>query len=162
MFQKYVYKSVKNNYFAFYLYQFSIKLPSLNFINFLSFSLSQYINPNYWGAGRGEYFTAEEDAAKRNLDEVDCYGDNCNIEISNLNCQSPNIEWLLLGVYYQELCQFYEQIWKHLWGYQDYEYVAALVGLAYMTDETCSKMMTLSTNTGNFIIMTHLRLMAMV
>ena len=110
----------------------------------------------------GEYFTAEEDAAKRKLNEADCYGDNCNVKLSNVNCHSPNIEWMLLSVYRQELYQFYKQISKHLWGYQDYEYVVVLVGLAYMTDEACSTMMTLSTNTGNFIIMTHLRLMAMV
>ena len=45
----------------------------------------------------------------------------------------------MLGVYRQELYQFYEQISKHLWGYQDYEYVVALAGLAYMTDEACSQ-----------------------
>lgn len=100
---------------------------------------ASYINPNYSGAGRAEYFTAEEDAAERKLDEADCYGDNCDDELSNLDCHSPNTEWLLLGVYRQELYQFYEQISKHLWGYQDYEYVVALAGLAYMTDEACSQ-----------------------
>ncbi len=45
---------------------------------------------------------------------------------------------MLLGVYRQEFYQFIEQISKHLWAIDDYEYVVALAGLAYMTDEDCS------------------------
>ena len=65
----------------------------------------------YWKIS--PYFTAEEDDTKRKLDEADCFGDNCNIELSNLNCHSPNTERLILDIYRQELYQFYGQISKH-------------------------------------------------
>lgn len=42
-----------------------------------------------------------------------------------------------MGVYRQEFYQFIEQISKHLWAIDEYEYVVALAGLAYMTDEEC-------------------------
>ena len=44
---------------------------------------------------------------------------------------------MLLGVYRQEFYQFIEQISKHLWAIDEYEYVVALAGLAYMTDYDC-------------------------
>jgi hypothetical protein len=54
-----------------------------------------------------------------------------------MDCHHPNTEWQLLGVYRQEFYQFIEQISKHLWAVDDYEYVVALAGLAYMTDDDC-------------------------
>jgi hypothetical protein len=54
-----------------------------------------------------------------------------------MDCHSPDTEWLLLGVYRQEFYQYIEQISKHLWAIDDYEYVVALAGLAYMTDSDC-------------------------
>ena len=42
-----------------------------------------------------------------------------------------------MGIYRQEFYQFIEQISKHLWAIDEYEYVVALAGLAYMTDEDC-------------------------
>lgn len=54
-----------------------------------------------------------------------------------MDCHRPDTEWVLLGVYRQEFYQFIEQISKHLWAIDDYEYVVALAGLAYMTDEDC-------------------------
>jgi hypothetical protein len=42
-----------------------------------------------------------------------------------------------LGVYRQEFYQFIEQISKHLWAIDEYEYIVALAGLAYMTDDDC-------------------------
>jgi len=127
-----------------------------------------YVNPNYGGGGREEYFDDYEEGEgegegdrrrkvkKRKLecDEYyeDCYeyyavkkvyenddeGDDDFVAgESKLDCHAPNTEWKLLGVYRQELYQFYEQISKHLWGYKDYEYVVALAGLAYMTDDDC-------------------------
>jgi hypothetical protein len=42
-----------------------------------------------------------------------------------------------MGVYRQEFYQYIEQISKHLWAIDEYEYVVALAGLAYMTDEDC-------------------------
>jgi len=43
----------------------------------------------------------------------------------------------LIGVYRQEFYQFIEQISKHLWAIDDYEYVVARAGLMYMTDDDC-------------------------
>ena len=77
----------------------------------------QYVNPNYQGYEYDEYFS-----------------DN---PYSVLDCHSPDTEWQLLGVYRQEFYQFIEQISKHLWAIDEYEYVVALAGLAYMTDEEC-------------------------
>jgi hypothetical protein len=42
-----------------------------------------------------------------------------------------------LGVYRQEFYQYLEQISKHLWAIDDYEYVVALAGLSFITDEDC-------------------------
>jgi hypothetical protein len=78
---------------------------------------SQYVNPNYQGYEYDEYFGDEP--------------------ISQLDCHNPDTEWQLLGVYRQEFYQYIEQISKHLWAIDDYEYVVALAGLAYMTDDDC-------------------------
>ena len=78
---------------------------------------TQYINPNYQGNEYNEYF-----------------GD---APTSILDCHSPDTNWQLLGVYRQEFYQFIEQISKHLWAIDEYEYVTALAGLAYMTDDDC-------------------------
>ena len=78
---------------------------------------TQYVNPNYQGNGYDEY-----------------YGDE---PVSQLDCHNPNSEWVLLGVYRQEFYQFIEQISKHLWYYNDDNYVIAVAGLKYMTDDDC-------------------------
>jgi len=78
---------------------------------------ASYVDPNYQGNGYYEYF-----------------GDN---PVGKLDCHNPNTEWQLLGVYRQEFYQFIEQISKHLWAIDEYEYVVALAGLAYMTKNEC-------------------------
>lgn len=85
-----------------------------------------YVNPNYGGGGRDEYFTYSYN------DE-----DDGTTSVNNLDCHSPDTEWELMGVYRQEFYQFIEQISKHLWAIDDYEYVVALAGLAYMSDDDC-------------------------
>ena len=75
------------------------------------------MDPNYKGNGYYEYF-----------------GDN---PTGKLDCHNPHTEWQLLGVYRQEFYQFIEQISKHLWAYDEYDYVVALAGLAYMTKYEC-------------------------
>lgn len=77
----------------------------------------QYVDPNYQGYGRDEYFGDEP--------------------VGVLDCHKPDTDWVLLGVYRQEFYQFIEQISKHLWAIDAYEYVVALAGLAYMTDDDC-------------------------
>ena len=88
-----------------------------------------YINHNYQEGGRDEHFdySADTDDA-----DVDNYGDGEDEEeengpISQLDFQSLNTEWELVGVYSQE---FY-----YLWTIDDYEYVVALANLAYMSDK---------------------------
>jgi len=76
-----------------------------------------YVDPNYEGGGYDEYFGSGATGV--------------------LDCHSPETEWQLLGVYRQEFYQFIEQISKHLWAIDEYEYVVALAGLAYMTDYDC-------------------------
>lgn len=91
-----------------------------------------YVNPNYNGGGRDEYFQYENGNGNR-----DYYEEENQSGVSTLDCHSPNTEWQLIGVYRQEFYQFIEQISKHLWAIDDYEYVVALAGLAYMTDADC-------------------------
>uniref|UniRef100_A0A7S4ALH6 BZIP domain-containing protein n=1 Tax=Pseudo-nitzschia australis TaxID=44445 RepID=A0A7S4ALH6_9STRA len=78
---------------------------------------ASYVDPNYQGYGYDEYFGDEP--------------------VGVLDCHKPDTEWVLLGVYRQEFYQFIEQISKHLWAIDEYEYVVALAGLAYMTDYDC-------------------------
>jgi len=78
---------------------------------------ASYVDPNYQGYGYDEYFGDEP--------------------VGVLDCHKPDTEWVVLGVYRQEFYQFIEQISKHLWAIDEYEYVVALAGLAYMTDDDC-------------------------
>jgi len=76
-----------------------------------------YTDPNYAGGGYDEYF-----------------GDDAP---GSLDCHSPDTDWKLIGVYRQEFYQYIEQISKHLWAIDDYEYIVALAGLEYMTGDEC-------------------------
>lgn len=78
---------------------------------------ASYVNPNYQGNEYKEYF-----------------GNN---PTSPLDCHEENSNYKLVGVYRQELYQFYEQISKHLWAIDEYEYVVAIAGLKYMTNYDC-------------------------
>jgi len=81
-----------------------------------------YYNPYYQGQEYEEYFGNDEDGEP----------------ISNLDCHNEeNSDWVLLGVYRQEHYQYIEQISKHLWAIDEEEYVVALAGLAYMTEDEC-------------------------
>jgi len=105
-----------------------------------------YANPNYNGGERDEYFTYTNQNS--NYYEYSATDDGEG-GVSNLDCHSPDTEWQLLGVYRQEFYQFIEQISKHLWAIDDYEYVTALAGLAYMTDSDCTQIGTDSQ--GNYL-----------
>jgi len=76
-----------------------------------------YVDPNYEGYGYYEYYGDEP------------YG--------KLDCHEEDTEWQLMGVYREEGYQFYEQISKHLWAINEYEYITVLAGLAYMSDSDC-------------------------
>lgn len=96
-----------------------------------------YYNPNYSGGGRSEYFNDNDDDFT-NFDGGKYYSRvETNEPKSRLDCHSSETEWILIGVYRQEFYQFLEQISKHLWAIDEYEYVVALSGLAYMTDADC-------------------------
>ena len=95
----------------------TLPVSSDSFSLALSRSNQQYVNPNYQGNGYDEYF-----------------GDN---PTSKLDCHQPDTNWVLLGVYRQEFYQYIEQISKHLWAIDEYEYVVALAGLKYMTKSDC-------------------------
>jgi hypothetical protein len=86
-------------------------------LNNLTTCGTQYVDPNYQGYGYDEYFGEEP--------------------VGILDCHKPDTEWILLGVYRQEFYQFIEQISKHLWAIDEYEYVVALAGLKYMTKSDC-------------------------
>jgi len=83
-----------------------------------------YVNPNYQGGGYNEY-------------QGYSYNDNYYSPVSQLDCHDSNSDWELLGIYRQEFYQFVEQISKHLWAIDDYNYVVALAALSYMTDDDC-------------------------
>ena len=115
-------------YFSLFSHLFSRLLTPSPF----SFSFpTQYVNPNYNGGGRDEYFNY-------NYNQYDEDGDGSSTN-NGLDCHSPSTSWELIGVYRQEFYQYIEQISKHLWAIDDYEYVVALAGLAYMTDDDCKK-----------------------
>ena len=77
-----------------------------------------YYNPNYQGGEYNEY-----------------YG---NYASSSLDCHQVGTQWQLMGIYKEEMMIFYEQISKHVWGYEDYEYIVAYAGMDYMNDAECS------------------------
>ena len=81
-----------------------------------------YYNTHYSGGGYYEYFGSGSSSS--NL--LDCHS-------------STNRNWQLVGVYREELYQFYQQMSKHLWSSDDYEYIVATAGLAYMKDSSCSQ-----------------------
>mmetsp|Transcript_8578 Transcript_8578/g.9826 ORF Transcript_8578/g.9826 Transcript_8578/m.9826 type:complete len:558 (+) Transcript_8578:107-1780(+) len=76
-----------------------------------------YVDPNYQGNGYDEY-----------------HGDT---PVGELDCHKEDSDWVLLGVYREEFYQYIEQISKHLWAIDEYDYVVALAGLAYMTNADC-------------------------
>ena len=78
-----------------------------------------YANPNYQGNGYYEYF------------------DDDRVRTGSLDCHEADTEWQLICVYRQEFYQFLEQIAKHLWAIDEYEYVVAWGGLEYMTEDDC-------------------------
>jgi len=76
-----------------------------------------YHDPNYKGGEYNEYSSHQSD----------------------LDCHEKKTKWQLIGVYREQLYQWYEQMSKHLWAYDDYEYIVATAGLAYMTESDCTQ-----------------------
>mmetsp|Transcript_36975 Transcript_36975/g.43013 ORF Transcript_36975/g.43013 Transcript_36975/m.43013 type:complete len:795 (+) Transcript_36975:37-2421(+) len=82
-----------------------------------------YVNPSYEGGEYGEYYTNDD------------YGGTART--SALDCHNADSEWELLGVYKMEFYQFIEQMIKHVWAYDDWEYIAASAALNYMGEDDC-------------------------
>ena len=70
--------------------------------------IQQYINPNYGGGGRDEYFNyaSDDDAAYGYNYGYDTSssgsGNSSGNNVNGLDCHSPNTEWELVGVYREE------------------------------------------------------------
>jgi len=124
-----------------------------------------YLNPNYQGGGRSEYFQYDQtddaagayynddnaggcyrtddgsyhcnDYSENNDDGNNNNGDD-NYVTSSLDCHDSSTEWELMGIYRQDFYEFFEQIVKHVWYYDDYEYIVGSAGLEYMGDNECS------------------------
>mmetsp|Transcript_22662 Transcript_22662/g.27793 ORF Transcript_22662/g.27793 Transcript_22662/m.27793 type:complete len:819 (+) Transcript_22662:81-2537(+) len=123
-----------------------------------------YVDPNYQGYGRNEYFGYNSDGGSSNggnyygggcqrsddgsyhcyssnvYDQNDEANDNSQYTepVGKLDCHSLDTEWQLLGVYRQEFYEFFEQVTKHLWYISDYEYTVAYAGLTYLRDGACN------------------------
>lgn len=87
-----------------------------------------YVNPNYEGGGFSEYYPNAQSG-----EEVD-YSEYNEI----LDCHQGDTQWELLGVYRMELYQFIEQLSKHVWHIDSWEYQVVIGSLEYMTDQDCS------------------------
>jgi len=88
-----------------------------------------YINPNYQGGGWDEYYGYTGGSDGEDIDYTE-YNEN-------LDCHNDNTEWLLLGVYRMELYQFIEQLSKHVWEIDSWEYYAVTAAMSYMTVYDC-------------------------
>ena len=65
-------------------------------------------------------------------------GDNNNQNANDFDCHKRDTTWKLLGVYRQDYYQFLEQLTKHVWAYDSYEYNLMLATLQY-TSTYCSE-----------------------
>ncbi len=99
----------------------------------------------YYGGG---YRGNNEGGCQRNNDgSYSCNGNNNNkgnkynkkneVPTGQLDCHDLNTDWILMGVYKEQFYDYFEQISKHMWYYDSYEYNVAVTGLAYMGDGNC-------------------------
>jgi len=100
-----------------------------------------YVNNDYNGGGAEEY-------CLNDYGEVDCdeYGnEESNYEyanedqsgISRLDCYDENSSWEVIGVFRIDVDNFLEQIAKHLWALETYEYVTTYSALDYINGGKC-------------------------
>lgn len=123
-----------------------------------------YVNPNYQGYGINEYVVnwgGDDDYYGRfsqyssggcqrndnNGGQYKCYNqqtsenkkkNNKNAQdepMSKLDCHYLDTEWLIMGVYRENFYDYFEQITKHLWYYNSYEYKIASSGLQLINDK---------------------------
>jgi len=98
---------------------------------------ASYVDPYYSGGGYYEYHGNDyDDGYNRKMYED--YEEDESF-VGNLNCHERNTHWILMGIYRQEFYQYIEQISKHLWAIDAYEYITTCAALDYMTDDDCFK-----------------------
>lgn len=99
---------------------------------------ASYVDPYYSGGGYNEYHGNDynDDYNNRKMYDED---DEDESFVGNLNCHERSTHWALMGVYRQEFYQYIEQISKHLWAIDSYEYITTIAALEYMSDEDCFK-----------------------
>ena len=95
-----------------------------------------YVDPYYSGGGYDEYHN-NDNRKNRILNQNEANNDEAEGFSGNLNCHEKNTHWELLGIYRQEFYQYIEQISKHLWAINDYNYITTVAALAYMTKNDC-------------------------
>jgi len=71
-----------------------------------------------------------EDEEEEEDEKQENNNDN-QMDTSDLDCHTRNTSWKLLGVYRQDYYQFLEQLTKHVWAYDSYEYNIMLATLEY-------------------------------
>lgn len=57
---------------------------------------------------------------------------------SSLVCHGTSTDWILLDIYCQDVYEYFEQIIKHVWYYDNYEYIVVSACLEYLGDNACS------------------------
>eukprot|EP00588_Corethron_pennatum_P026041 CAMPEP_0194318488 /NCGR_PEP_ID=MMETSP0171-20130528/15081_1 /TAXON_ID=218684 /ORGANISM="Corethron pennatum, Strain L29A3" /LENGTH=730 /DNA_ID=CAMNT_0039075405 /DNA_START=290 /DNA_END=2479 /DNA_ORIENTATION=- len=102
-----------------------------------------YYNPNYKGGGWQEYYDNNNNTDHANGDDANhAEKDGRDIDYSShysrLDCHKLDSSWRLIGVYRMEFYQFIEQLSKHLWDIDSYEYITFTSGMDYMTDSDCT------------------------
>lgn len=93
-----------------------------------------YINPNYAGGEAQEYGLSGE---RRLSSEDESYGDGEYSYQSKLDCYNQNSSWQLLGIYRIDIDNFLEQMGKHIWASNTYEYITVYSAADYINGGKC-------------------------
>jgi len=101
-----------------------------------AYNLDDYAGANNGGNNTDDAYKGD-DAYRRNLQE-DGRDIDYSEHYSTLDCHKLDTSWKLLGVYRMEFYQFIEQLSKHLWDIDSYEYGTVTSGMDYMTDSDCT------------------------
>lgn len=82
-----------------------------------------------YGSNKNVNGNAESNDRRRDLGSGSGSGDQQDAD--DLDCHKRDTSWKLLGVYRQDYYQFLEQLTKHVWSYDSYEYNIMLSTLEY-------------------------------
>uniref|UniRef100_A0A7S1G2Q6 Uncharacterized protein n=1 Tax=Corethron hystrix TaxID=216773 RepID=A0A7S1G2Q6_9STRA len=98
-----------------------------------------YYNPYYSGMEYYEYASFDDDYRQNYKDQAvhdDAYGGS---HTSQLDCHDDNSAWELVGVYRLDIGTFIEQLTKHVWAYDQWQYTAVYAASNYFGDGECEK-----------------------